>query len=98
MVVLLSQISTLSTGHSGPLQDRQATELQPAHNIGVSGQAPLAPEDFHPVIQEFQRVIEEDPILYLGFHQMFAQVPHEPRYDKDPNGDPQVCISRRMFE
>ena len=46
----------------------------------------------HPVIQEFQRFIEGDPVIYMGFHQMFEQVPTKPPYDNDPTGQPQVCI------
>lgn len=95
--MLSSQTGTLSKAEHGLAQDR-ATGPRPAHDIGVNGQTHFASEEFHPVIQTFQRVIEEDPILFLGFHQMFDQVPHEPPYDKDPNGDPQVCVSRTMFE
>jgi len=96
--MLSSQSSTLSKAEHGSkaeqglAQDRQVTGPRPAHDTRINGETPLAPEELHPVIQEFQRVIEEDPILYLGFHQMFDQVPHEPLYDKDPNGDPQVCV------
>lgn len=44
----------------------------------------------HPVIQEFQDLIEGDPAVYMGFHQMFEQVPTKPPYNKDPTGKPQV--------
>ncbi|GJE85181.1 phosphatidylserine decarboxylase family protein [Phanerochaete sordida] len=47
-------------------------------------------QELHPVIQEFQRFIEGDPVIYMGFHQMFEQVPQKPPYDKDPTGKPQV--------
>ncbi|KAH7887029.1 phosphatidylserine decarboxylase-like protein, partial [Phlebopus sp. FC_14] len=43
-----------------------------------------------PVIQEFQKVIEDDPAIYMLFHQMFEQVPTKPPYNKDPTGKPQV--------
>lgn len=45
---------------------------------------------FQPVVQEFQQMIEEDPELYMGFRQMFDQVPDDPKYDVDPLGEPQV--------
>lgn len=75
----------------------QATAPRISHDI-KNGHTPVASEEFHPVIQEFQRVIEEDPILYSGFHQMFEQVPNEPLYEKDPNGDPQVHVSFTMCD
>ncbi|KAI0665210.1 Phophatidylserine decarboxylase-domain-containing protein [Cubamyces menziesii] len=43
-----------------------------------------------PVIQDFQNFIEHDPTVYMGFHQMFEQVPTKPPYDNDPTGQPQV--------
>lgn len=43
-----------------------------------------------PVIQDFQRFIEEDPVVYMGFHEMFEQVPHKPPYNNDPTGKCQV--------
>lgn len=50
----------------------------------------VEPEDFHPVVQEFQRTIEDNAEIYMGFHEMFRQVPDKPPYDKDPMGRPQV--------
>lgn len=49
------------------------------------------PQTWDPVIIEFQRLIEDDPEIWMGFHQMFEQVPTKPPYDKDPTGKPQVC-------
>ncbi|KAJ3524547.1 hypothetical protein NM688_g8540 [Phlebia brevispora] len=43
-----------------------------------------ADEPFHPVIQEFQRFIEGDPVIYMGFHQMFEQVPDKLPYKNNP--------------
>ncbi|KAL0578570.1 hypothetical protein V5O48_003420 [Marasmius crinis-equi] len=57
-------------------------------------------ERFHPVIKEFQDFIEGDPVIYMGFHQMFEQVPNKPPYDKDPTGKPQVrnyMLMLRLF-
>jgi phosphatidylserine decarboxylase len=48
--------------------------------------------DFHPVIQEFQQLIEGDAKIYMGFHQMFEQVPLKPPHFNNPTGKPQVGI------
>lgn len=45
---------------------------------------------FHPVIQEFQQLIEEDAEIFMGFHQMFEQIPRRKPYHNDPTGRPQV--------
>jgi len=54
-------------------------------------------EPLRPVMQELQDLIEADPALYMYFHQMFAQVPHEPPYDRTPGGAPQVRDYRHMI-
>ena len=54
-------------------------------------------EPLRPVMQELQDLIESDPALYMYFHQMFAQVPHEPPYDRTPGGAPQVRDYRHMI-
>ncbi|KIK54432.1 hypothetical protein GYMLUDRAFT_77133 [Collybiopsis luxurians FD-317 M1] len=41
---------------------------------------------WHPVIQEFQQLIESDPDLYMNFHLMFEQVPAVAPYNDDPTG------------
>ena len=46
----------------------------------------------HPVIQEFKHFIESEPAIYMGFHQMFEQIPNKHRYAKDPSGKPQVRL------
>ncbi|KAJ3567761.1 hypothetical protein NP233_g6154 [Leucocoprinus birnbaumii] len=53
--------------------------------------SPYIPKSLsQPVIQEFQRIIEEDATLFMAFHQIFEQIPDEPRYKKDPNGKVQA--------
>ncbi|KAG8848948.1 hypothetical protein FRB96_000969 [Tulasnella sp. 330] len=54
-------------------------------------------DSFHPVIKEFQSLIEQDPVIYTAFHQMFDQVPREPPYDKDPRGEAQVRHYKEML-
>ena len=48
------------------------------------------PKTWHPVIQEFHRFIEEDPVIYMGFHEMFEQSSRKPPYNKDPTAKCQV--------
>ena len=48
------------------------------------------PRALHPVIADFQQLIESDPEIFMLFSQMFEQVPRRPPYDKDPTGKPQV--------
>jgi phosphatidylserine decarboxylase len=48
------------------------------------------PKPLHPVIADFQRLIESDAEIFMLFNQMFEQVPRRPPYDKDPRGRPQV--------
>jgi len=48
------------------------------------------PKPLHPVIADFQRLIESDAEIFMLFNQMFEQVPRRPPYDKDPSGRPQV--------
>jgi phosphatidylserine decarboxylase len=52
----------------------------------------------HPVIADFQALIESDPEIYMLFNQMFEQVPHRPPYDKDPTGKRQVRDYRHMLQ
>ncbi|MCL1501288.1 phosphatidylserine decarboxylase family protein [Xanthomonas nasturtii] len=49
-----------------------------------------SPRPLHPVIEDFKALIERDAQIYMLFHQMFAQVPHKPPYNRDPTGKPQV--------
>jgi len=51
------------------------------------------PEYLHPVIRDFQYLIESDPEIWLGFHQMFDEIPNTQEYFMDPSGlRPQVDI------
>ena len=49
-----------------------------------------------PVIQDFQTLIETNPQVWMGFHQMFEQVPNKPPYVNDPTGKPQVGVCPAM--
>jgi phosphatidylserine decarboxylase len=52
----------------------------------------------HPIIADFQVLIESDPELFMLFNQMFEQVPRKPPYNKDPTGKPQVRDYRHMLQ
>jgi phosphatidylserine decarboxylase len=52
----------------------------------------------HPVIADFQDLIESDSELFMLFHQMFEQVPRKAPYNKDPTGKPQVRDYRHMLQ
>jgi len=53
--------------------------------------------EVNPVIKEFQLLIESDATLYMGFHQMFEQVPTKPPYDNDPTGESQIRDYQTML-
>lgn len=49
------------------------------------------PKDLHPVLKDFQKEVENDARLYMLFNDMFAQIPNNKEYLKDPSGEvPQV--------
>ncbi|MDD5683659.1 MAG: phophatidylserine decarboxylase associated domain-containing protein, partial [Mesotoga sp.] len=52
---------------------------------------------FHPVIQEFQEIIEEDPVLFMLFNEMFEQIPCSPEFQTDPAGNPQIGSYMQML-
>ncbi|KAI0780874.1 Phophatidylserine decarboxylase-domain-containing protein [Trametes elegans] len=47
-------------------------------------------QPLHPVIERFKLFIEREPTVYMGFSQMFEQVPTKPPYNGDPTHKPQV--------
>ena len=50
-----------------------------------------------PVIEEFKKLIEQDPEIYMLFHQMFSEVPRKPPYNRNPDGKPQVRSYEHML-
>ncbi|HTS25709.1 MAG TPA: phosphatidylserine decarboxylase family protein [Bryobacteraceae bacterium] len=56
------------------------------------------PKAFHPVIQEFQSFIENNPDIYMLFSEMFTQVPRKPPYNRNPAGGPQVRHYQHMLQ
>jgi phosphatidylserine decarboxylase len=51
----------------------------------------------HPLIADFQELIEKDPEIFMLFNQMFEQVPRKPPYNRDPTGKPQVRDYHHML-
>lgn len=51
----------------------------------------------HPLIADFQDLIESDPEIFMLFNQMFEQVPRRAPYNRDPTGKPQVRDYRHML-
>jgi phosphatidylserine decarboxylase len=56
------------------------------------------PRSLHPVIADFQALIESDPAIFMLFSQMFEQVPRRRPYNSDPTGKPQVRDYRHMLQ
>jgi phosphatidylserine decarboxylase len=52
----------------------------------------------HPVIADFQDLIESDAEIFMLFNQMFKQVPRKPPYNKDPSGKSQVRTYCHMLQ
>ncbi|KAF8598699.1 phosphatidylserine decarboxylase-like protein [Ceratobasidium sp. AG-I] len=55
-------------------------------------------DQLSPVIQDFKTLIESDPTIWMGFHQMFDQVPQKPPYNNDPTGQPQIRDYMTMLQ
>lgn len=53
------------------------------------------PKDLHPVLQEFRNMVNNDARLYMLFNTMYAQIPHNKEYLKDPTGQSETI---RDFE
>ena len=56
------------------------------HKVDKAKARNRKPEEWHPVVQEFRRLIESDPDIYMSFHEMFDQEPDKPPYNQGPTG------------
>ena len=56
------------------------------------------PQELHPVVQEFQDLIESSPRLYLLFESMLHEVPHSHHYSSQINGPPQVRDYKHLMQ
>lgn len=59
----------------------------------ILAEANTSQAELHPVLKEFQRTIEDDPILYMLVSRMFHEVPEA----NDPTGRPQVHDYKHML-
>lgn len=51
-----------------------------------------------PVVEDFKKLIESDPEIYMLFNQMFVQLPNKAPYNNDPSGKPQVRDYKHMLQ
>jgi phosphatidylserine decarboxylase len=71
-------------------QDQAVLEAWIEKKLAIINHPDRKDKVLHPVIQEFQELIENDADVWMGFHQMFEQVPTKPPYNLDPTKKPQV--------
>ncbi|KAH7337324.1 phosphatidylserine decarboxylase-like protein [Rhizoctonia solani] len=55
-------------------------------------------DELSPSIVKFKNLIDNNPILRMGFTEMFNQVPRKPPYDLDPTLKPQIRDYNTMFK
>ncbi|KAG0247353.1 hypothetical protein BG011_001635, partial [Mortierella polycephala] len=55
-------------------------------------------KNLHPVIQEFQQLIEITPRVYVLLETMFEEVPQKPPYSNDPSGYPRIRDYRHFLQ
>ncbi|KAF9177110.1 hypothetical protein BGZ51_008938 [Haplosporangium sp. Z 767] len=55
-------------------------------------------KELHPVIQEFQQLIETTPRVYMLLESMFEEIPHKPPYNKDLSGHPRIRDYRHFLQ
>ncbi len=50
-----------------------------------------------PVVQRFKDAIENDPELFMLFHEMFEQIPDKPEFKLNPVGQPQITDYKQLL-
>ncbi len=50
-----------------------------------------------PVVQRFKDAIENDPELFMLFHEMFEQIPDKPEFKLNPVGQPQITNYKQLL-
>ncbi|KAK8200992.1 hypothetical protein M8818_006312 [Zalaria obscura] len=56
------------------------------------------PKELHPVLVEFQQMIEGNTRVYLLFNSMFEQIPKKKPYGNDPTGNQQIRDYPHMLQ
>ncbi|MCJ1396329.1 hypothetical protein MMC18_009218 [Xylographa bjoerkii] len=64
---------------------------------GIINHVDQNPKELHPVLKEFQNMIEGDTRIYLLFSSMFEQIPKKKPYSKSPTGLRQVRDYKHML-
>ncbi|KAG0004437.1 hypothetical protein BGZ80_003300 [Entomortierella chlamydospora] len=64
---------------------------------GIIKDVDASTKPLHPVIQEFQQMIETNPRVYMLLESMFEEVPHKEPYNKDPIGRPEIRDYRHFL-
>ncbi|KAG0284184.1 hypothetical protein BGZ97_008279 [Linnemannia gamsii] len=64
---------------------------------GVIKVVDASTEPLHPVIQEFQQMIETNARVYMLLESMFEEVPHKEPYNNDPLGRPEIRDYRHFL-
>ena len=65
---------------------------------GVIDHVDKNPKELHPVLQEFQELIEGDTRIYMLVTSMFDQVPSKKPYRQDPTGHKQIRDYHHMLK
>jgi hypothetical protein len=65
----------------------QDNRVQQAWLSSVIADIDLHPKQLHPILEEFQELIEGDTKIYMLMQSMFEEVPHKPPYHMDPTRD-----------
>lgn len=66
---------------------------------GVIDHVDKNPKEFHPVVEEFRKLIENNTRVYLLARSMFEQIPNKKPYTMDPTGEArQVRDYQHMLE
>ncbi|KAF8928706.1 hypothetical protein BGZ47_001462 [Haplosporangium gracile] len=64
---------------------------------GIIKEVDASNKPLHPVIQEFQQMVETNSRVYMLLEAMFEEVPHKEPYNKDPMGRPQIRDYRHFL-
>ncbi|OJJ48150.1 hypothetical protein ASPZODRAFT_150443 [Penicilliopsis zonata CBS 506.65] len=65
---------------------------------GVIKQVDHNPKDLHPVLREFEQLIESNTRVYMLLESMFQEVPKKRPYSTDPTGEPQIRDYRHLLQ
>ena len=69
-------------------RNRETVRSWVAKKLEQAGDPSERAPSWHAVIQEFRRLIEDNPEIWKGFHEMFTQIPAG--HENDPVGGCQV--------